>query len=179
MKTLSRIVDVICLAIKYICAILLGLMLVVSLIEIVRRYLFGRSYIWADELIRYSMVGVSILGGATAYREVGGMVSFDLLQSRVHGKERLLLEMVVNTIVLCFSAYILKNAVKTVMMPSIARQISIGLGISMSIPYSFIVAGMAVLLLLAVEKYFTIYANYKRGVYNRIPDAAAEGGDAQ
>ena len=41
MKKFSRIMDIICDIAKYVCAFFLALMLIVSLVEIFRRYLMG------------------------------------------------------------------------------------------------------------------------------------------
>jgi len=176
MKTVSKILDIICMVFKYITAAILTVMLVVSLVEIVRRYILGASFPWADELIRYCIVAVASLGGSVAYREVGGLVSFDLLQTHMNGKARLVLELVINTIVLCFAGYILRNSIQNLQMPSIKNQISIGLGISMFWPYLPITIGMAIIMVLALEKYYTIICNYRSGAYEKKPAQPQEGG---
>lgn len=177
MKTITKILDVLCLAFKWITAIILALMLIASVAEIVRRYIMGASFIWADEFIRYCIVAVAFFGGSVAYREVGGLVAFDMVQTRLHGKLRLGLEFAVNTIVLVFCCYIFLNSIHNLQMPSIVNQISIGLGISMAIPYLPITVGMGLLILLALEKYYTVFQTYKTGGYDRRP-AGQEGGGA-
>lgn len=179
MKTVTKIIDIVCLAAKWISAFFLFCMLVVSLIEIVRRYIFGLSFIWADEFIRYSIVAVAAIGGASCYRAVGGLVSFDFLQSHLYGKKRLVLEYIVNTIVLGCAGFIFINAVRTIQTPSIERQISIGLGISMKWPYMSVVIGMALLVILAIEKYFIIVKRYKQGEFEKgfTPEQLVEGGE--
>lgn len=180
MKIIEKILDILCLAAKWISAICLFLMLVVSLVEIVRRYVFGLSFIWTDEFIRYSVVVVAAIGGASCYRMVDGLVSFDLVQTHVFGKVRLYLDLVVNTIVLVFSAFVLENAIQTVATPSIVKQISIGLGISMSYPYMAIVLGMALLVLIALEKYYVIFKKYKAGEFEKgYTPAITEGGEKE
>lgn len=167
MKIVSKIIDILCLLAKWVSALCLFLMLCVSLVEIVRRYIFGLSFIWTDEFIRYSIVVVAAIGGASCYRATGGLVSFDLLQTHLFGKKRLVLELIINTIVLGFGAFILKNAIKTVQTPSIVKQISIGLKISMKWPYMAIVIGMALLVILALEKYYHIFKRFKDGEYEK------------
>lgn len=178
MKVIEKILDILCLIAKWISALCLFLMLVVSLVEIVRRYIFGLSFIWTDEFIRYSIVIVASIGGASCYRMVGGLVSFDLVQTHLFGKARLILEFIINTVVLGFAGFILRNAIKTVGTPSIVKQISIGLGISMKYPYMAIVLGMGLLVLLALEKYYDIVKRYKAGEFEKgfVPKPA-EGGE--
>ncbi len=178
MKVIKKILDILCLIAKWVSALCLFLMLVVSLVEIVRRYIFGLSFIWADEFIRYSIVVVASVGGAACYRMAGGLVSFDLVQTHVFGKSRLILEFIINTIVLGFSGFVLKNALKTVVTPSIVKQISIGLGISMKYPYMAIVFGMGLLVLLSLEKYYDIVKQYQAGEFEKgyVPKSL-EGGE--
>ena len=177
MKTIEKFLDILCLIAKWVSALCLFLMLVVSLVEIVRRYIFGLSFIWTDEFIRYSIVIVASIGGASCYRIMGGLVSFDLIQTHVFGKTRLYLDLVVNTIVLGFAVFVLQNAIQTVDTPSIVKQISIGLGISMKYPYMAIVLGMGLLVLLALEKYYTIIKIYKAGEFEKGYVPASEGGE--
>ena len=47
MKVISKIINGLCLAAKALCAVLFAVMLVVSLVEIVRRYVLGYSFPWA------------------------------------------------------------------------------------------------------------------------------------
>ena len=53
MKIVTKILDVVCLIFKWITAIILALMLIASVAEIIRRYIMGASFVWADEFIRY------------------------------------------------------------------------------------------------------------------------------
>ena len=176
MKIITRILDVVCTIFKWITAAILAAMLIASVAEIVRRYILGDSFVWADEFIRYCIVAVAFLGGSVAYREAGGLVSFDMVQTHMHGKLRLALELLINTIVLVFSCYIFYNSILNLQMPSISRQISIGLGISMAIPYLPITIGIGILIILALEKYYTIACNYRSGAYNKHPAKPEEGG---
>lgn len=176
MKVLERVLDMVCLIAKIIAAVMLGVMLVVSLVEIGRRYILGLSFPWADELIRYCIVGVAMFGGAVAFRQIGGLVAFDLILGRLKGVAKLILELVINSICLVFCSFMLRNAIVTVNTPSIVKQISIGLQISMRWPYMSIVVGLALIVLFAVEKYYRIIKDYKTGKLNSEPGPIEEGG---
>lgn len=174
MKAVSRILDAVCLLAKMIAALMLGVMLVVSLVEIGRRYLAGYSFPWADELIRYCIIGVAMLGGAAAFRQAGGLVAFDLILTHLKGSVRLALELSINTISLLFSAFMFRNAVKTLTTPSIVKQISIGLRVSMFWPYLPIAAGLGLIVIFAVERYFIIIGGYR--AQKSAPPSSTEGG---
>lgn len=179
MRTVSKILDILCDIFKWITVAFLGIMLIVSLVEIVRRYIMGHSFPWADELIRYSIVVVASMGGSIAYRKTGGLVAFDLVQTHVHGKVRLVLELVINTIVFGFTAYMLRNSIVNLASPSIQRQTSIGLQISMFWPYLPVTLGMGMLVLLSLEKYYTVIRDYRAGEYGKKQPQLAEGGSAE
>lgn len=174
MKAVSRILDAVCLFAKMIAALMLGVMLVVSLVEIGRRYLAGYSFPWADELIRYCIIGVAMLGGAAAFRRVGGLVAFDLILTHLKGPVRLALELSINTISLLFSAFMFRNAVQTLTTPSIVKQISIGLRVSMFWPYLPIAVGLGLIVIFSVERYFKIIGEYRS--QRNAPPAGTEGG---
>ncbi|MDR2089027.1 MAG: TRAP transporter small permease [Clostridiales Family XIII bacterium] len=180
MLVLSRILDKLCYFAKALSAFMLGVMLLVSLVEIVRRYVFGLSFVWADELIRYGMVVIASIGGAAAFREVGGLVAFDLIANKLKGRPGIALHLTINTICLVFAVYIFGKAVYALQTPSIVNQVSIGLNISMFWPYLPIALGMGLIAIVAVEKYGLILRNIRAGKYAGALNAGEtpEGGDA-
>lgn len=62
MKIITRILDVVCTIFKWITAAILAAMLIASVAEIVRRYILGHSFVWADEFIRYCIVARGVPG---------------------------------------------------------------------------------------------------------------------
>jgi TRAP-type C4-dicarboxylate transport system permease small subunit len=150
---------------------MLGVMLLVSLVEIVRRYVFGLSFIWADELIRYGMVIIAAIGGAAAFREVGGLVAFDLIANKLKGRPGIVLHLAINTICLVFASYIFGKAVQSLQTPSIVNQMSIGLKISMFWPYLPIAIGMGLIVIVAIERYGRILQDVRDGKYASVLNA--------
>ncbi|BAL00530.1 putative transporter [Oscillibacter valericigenes Sjm18-20] len=165
MEKIKRILDMISFIAKALAALCLGIMLAVSLVEIVRRYVFGLSFSWADELVRDGIVFVAMLGGAAAYREAGGLVAFDLIVAHVKGTVNLVLSLVINTVCLLFSGYMFLNAMQTLETPSIVKQVSVGLSISMFWPYLPIAIGLGMIFIFSLEKYYNIFLGYRRGEY--------------
>ena len=78
MRAFYKVVNFLYKAIMYTVSIALGIMIVIAFIEVVRRYVIGKSYIWADDLIRYLIIYVGFVGGAAAYRD-NNLASLDLL----------------------------------------------------------------------------------------------------
>ena len=173
MKAVNKVLDILEYVAKIIAAVTIGVMVIVSLMEITRRYLFGNSSMWADELIRYCIVLVAMIGGAACFRQ-GDLVAFDLVRNRMRGPAKLIWELVINTISLAFAIFIFRNAINTIMLPSVAKQVSIGLQISMVWPYMPIVIGMGMIVLFAIENYYEIFKKFKDGTYNKKLNIAGE-----
>ena len=85
--------DWICQIIKYFLAILIAATIIVSFVEVVRRYLFGQVFSWSDEFQRFAMVYIGMVGGAVSYR-YGELVGFDSLLNRFTPKVQFLLGIV-------------------------------------------------------------------------------------
>ncbi|MDK2868551.1 MAG: C4-dicarboxylate transporter, DctQ subunit [Clostridiales bacterium] len=166
MEVIKSILDGIAAVVKRVIAVMLGVMLVVALVEVFRRYLFGLSFPWSEELIRYLIIWVSFLGGAVAYKEQN-LVFFDMIVDRMHSKYKMVLLMLTNTVSLIFVSYIFSYALRVINKPSIVKQKSIGLQISMLYPYLAIPVGLGLMILFGLYHYRVIYATYKNGGYNK------------
>nr|WP_312578356.1 TRAP transporter small permease [Sedimentibacter sp.] len=161
----DKALNKIAVLVKYFLGVLLGIMLVSALFTVFTRYFLGKSFAWSEELIRYLIIWVSFLGAAVAYKEEG-LVFFDMIVNAVKGKKRRNLLLFNNTVTLIFVGFIFVNSIQTIMMPSVARQISIGLQISMVIPFLAIPLGMGLMIIFGINHYRVILDKYKKGVYN-------------
>lgn len=149
-KQYSKIMDFLVKLIEIILAIALAIMTLVTFIEVIRRYVLGQSFVWAEELTRFLLVGMTFIGGAAAYK-IGGMASFDLLISHVaKGRPTIgkAIKIVDNAIIGAVSAYL---AVKG-FSPMVAKMQSPGLKMNMSIVYISIPIGFLLIVLFAIEQ---------------------------
>ncbi|MFQ7856577.1 MAG: TRAP transporter small permease [Flavonifractor plautii] len=107
-------------------------MLVLMLIEVVRRYCFGRTFIWSDEVIRYLLIYCTFLGGAAAYYQKA-LVSFDLVTSRLPIKvQELKLINNIICLIFCVSDHF---SIQKVISPSVVNNVSNASGLSLAVPY--------------------------------------------
>lgn len=60
--------DLLTKTIQYICAALMVLITVTTFIQVIRRYLFGSVFFWAEEVAIYSMIWVTFLGAVLCLR---------------------------------------------------------------------------------------------------------------
>ncbi len=70
---------------KTITWIAFAIMLALLLIQVFCRYLFEMPLAWAEEMVRYTYIGVSFLGAAVALRE-RSHISIDILPSLLENK---------------------------------------------------------------------------------------------
>ncbi|MEZ5880997.1 MAG: TRAP transporter small permease [Nitratireductor sp.] len=80
-------------------ATLLGLMIV----EVVMRYVFLSSLIWAEEACRYLLIWSSFLAAVLAY-ERGELANVELFRQRLPGKARLMATILANALCVAFLA---------------------------------------------------------------------------
>lgn len=69
--------------------------------NVVSRYIWNYSYIWAEELSQYLMVWITFLGAGLALRE-GRHVAVELLQDRLSSKTRLATRHLVAFLIIAF-----------------------------------------------------------------------------
>lgn len=77
-----KIDDCVEIAIKHLCALLLGIMIVVCFVNTFSRYALHHSFRWAEEIIIYCAVWVTCVGASLTAR-ADDHVTLDLLQELV------------------------------------------------------------------------------------------------
>lgn len=146
--------------IKYIMFVLLIVMTVITTTEVVRRYIFGLSFPWAEELVRFSLIWLTFIGGSWVFKK-GDMVLFDMAISHMSKKNRSILALIMNTLVLMFLGYLFYYSCKFSFSPVIVKQISAGLRISMAVPYCSIPIGFGLMIFFGLGKYSALLKNFK------------------
>ncbi|MDF3003212.1 MAG: putative transporter, partial [Bacillota bacterium] len=121
-------------------AVALVLMVFITSMEVFRRYLFGVSFVWAEELVKFLLVGVTFIGGAAAFRS-GGMAYLDLITSRLKGKADKAVKLINNAAIICFSGYLSSQGFQYTFLPMVAAMKSPGLKLNMSVVYITIPIG--------------------------------------
>ncbi len=114
-------------------AILIAATIIVSFVEVVRRYLFGQVFSWSDEFQRFAMVYIGMVGGAVSYR-YGELVGFDSLLNRFTPKVQFLLGIVTDLFSLVLLVICLVLSIQTITARSTQIAISSGLKIPMTVP---------------------------------------------
>ena len=139
----------------------LVVMICVTAVEVVRRYLFGLSFSWAEELVKYLMIMVAFFGGAGAYQDKG-LVALDMLTEKLPGNLKTAVALLAEILSVLVIALLFKYSLQAILKPGVYKQISIGLGISMAYPWASMPIGFAAMLLFSVEHFYELIAGFRR-----------------
>lgn len=89
-RALARVVGFIVTALRGLIASMIAALLLIMIVQIVARYAFNASLIWAEEICRYLLIWVSFLA-AFAAMERGEIAAVTILQDKLPRKAGLLL----------------------------------------------------------------------------------------
>ncbi len=144
MKTITRILD----AVLTRALILLMLLLVGAVLwQVVSRYVFASPSSWTEEIARFLLIWIALLGAAHAFRS-GMHLALDVLPRKLEGNSARALKLFTIGMVVLFSATVLVvGGVSLVFLTWELKQYSAVLGLPMSLVYSVIpVSGLLICL---------------------------------
>lgn len=163
--------------VKLLVAIAMFLMTVIVTVCVVKRYCFGTTFIWADELVRYLMIWLTFLGASVAFRHFD-LVLLDLFIGLMPKKIGSFIIIIVHFITLIFIGFIFYISLTYTLSPAIVTKSSTGLGISMMYPFLALPIGFGLMLLFGLEnipKVIDKFKNTNRNTYKK--DLILEGGE--
>lgn len=143
-------------------------MTLVILALVLSRYLFLYSFPWAEELTKYLMVWMALLGAAVILRQdehIRVNYFFNLLPKNV----ATVVQIIFRLLIIVYFVVLCKQGFTTAISMWIIK--SPGLGVSMFWPYSAIYVTAALMIIFAVNNLFddlsTIFKNMKTRSSNR------------
>ncbi|GGG87645.1 TRAP transporter small permease protein [Salipiger pallidus] len=142
-----RAVDGINLAVGWVLAGLLLVMTVLISWQVFARYVMGNSLSFSEEVSRFSMVWMTMLGAAYAYR-YGSLISVDLLETLSGPKVSRALRLIVAAASCVFAYVLLTQGVN--ITSRVSMQVAPSTRISMAWLYAAMPAGAGLVLLNAV-----------------------------
>lgn len=145
MKLLERIAGQLARLCQYTLCVALSVMTVVTFVEVVRRYFFGASYAWAEELVRFLLVWVTFLGGSAAFY-TGNLICFDMLTSRVSPRMQVAFALCGGVLVFVILGIFFKFGLSYVLSRPIQFQRSPGLNLPLAYVYISIPVGMGLMI---------------------------------
>lgn len=133
--------------------VLLMLMLVFCVTwQVCSRYLLQAPGSWTEELARFLLIWIGLLGGAYAYRTRAHM-GIDVLAGKLAASGRLTLRLVIALIVLFFSLVVMvAGGLQLVLVTAELQQFSAALGLPMASVYSVIPISGLIIAIYAVQE---------------------------
>jgi len=86
--------------------ILMGLMVINVTWQVVSRYIFGDPSSWTDEVARYLLVWLGLLGAAYVSGR-NGHLAIDILPSKLQGKKARMLQYFIHSVIILFAAIVM------------------------------------------------------------------------
>lgn len=105
LQSISRKISLASLIAAYVTAVMFGMLVILVMAEIIRRAVFGSSFLWTFELSSWLLVGIAFMGLAYTLK-TGGHVRVTLVSSRLAPRGQNLLEIVLCGIGLAFTTYL-------------------------------------------------------------------------
>lgn len=125
-------------------------MIVAMVTQVVNRTFVHSSMPWLEELAVYSMLYMVLLGTEAGLRD-GSQLSIKLLEEKLKGRVRLVVEAIAKLVVLVFSVIMLRASYALVMQQVSSGQLTPALQWPMWIPYaSFLIAFALIVVVQAV-----------------------------
>ena len=124
-------------------------MVVVTLAQVVFRYVLSAPLPWSEELARYCFVWIVFLGGAIGL-ERGIHLGVDLFVNLLPPKLRIGLDVLSSAMIGCFAAAVIYASFPVIEMNMLQR--SPAMGVQMSWIYIAIPTSMALIFLISVER---------------------------
>ena len=146
----EKLMDCVYSLIRICIAAALVVMVVVTFVEVIRRYVFGLSFIWSEELVRFLLVATSFLGGAAAYR-AKALALLDLVTSHLNQSVQKGIDIVVTLVIIALCVYLCMEGYSYSFSPQIANMYSTGLNLRMTYVYLTIPIGFTLIILFGVE----------------------------
>ncbi len=130
-RSLDKIVEILLISI-------LAIMLVNVLWQVVSRYLIGVPSTATDELSRFGLIWLGILGGAYATGK-GLHLAIDILPASLKGRKKDLLNAFINVMIFLFSAIVMiMGGAKLTFITFSLGQVSSSLGLQLGVIYAIV-----------------------------------------
>ncbi len=120
----------------------------VGFLQVIFRYVLKIPIPWAEELVRYLFVWLTLLGGAAAVR-TKAHIAMELVVNRLHARLKLAVIFVSSLVSVSFLGYLAVSAWQLTLLN--LGQRSDAMGISMAYPYMAIPVGAVLMIFFILE----------------------------
>lgn len=103
---MNRLIDIIDRCLEWIMVSLMAVLVVDVTWQVVSRYLLGEASSFSEEIARYLLIWIGLLGSSYAYRKKMHL-AFDLVTNKVTGRIKFWMELVIHACIIFFSVVVL------------------------------------------------------------------------
>lgn len=135
----------------YILAFVLAFMTVIIFWQVIARYVVGSSLSWSEELSRFLMIFMVLIGSSLALRD-GKLISVEVAQDALKGKAKKWLKVITHVISIVFYVILMVYGLRVA--ESFGNQIAPGTRISMYFIYLSLPIGGLLLLMNSITCIF-------------------------
>lgn len=150
MKAFTKLLDITEKIIKFILFVALSVLCIVAFVEVFRRYLFKKSFMWADELCRDLLIWITFLGATLLFRK-RKLVHFDFGHDKLPPHILAAITLISHIIAMIMLAYLSMRAYGFAFSDILIRQVSVTTGISMSVVYGVVPLSFTLMFLYGIE----------------------------
>ena len=147
-KAYSKFLDILEKIQRVILTVSVPAMVLIMFYQVVMRYVFHNSPAWSEELVRYLFIFNVMMAAAIAVRR-NSHLQIDILLNVLKPHVRRIFTICATTVGLVFLVYLFILSLELVR--SGAPNPSAGLGLPMSIPYTCVPIGTALMVLTSIE----------------------------
>jgi TRAP-type C4-dicarboxylate transport system permease small subunit len=141
MQTVRKKVDQ---TIAFLTCTLMGVMVLIAIWQVFTRYVLNSPSTFSEEFLRFSLIWVSMLGGAYAFGRKKHL-AIEFIVEKLSNKKALIVSVVIDIFILCFAVIVMVIGGSRTVMITMA-QTSPGLGIPMGYIYlSLPVSGILII----------------------------------
>ena len=148
LKAYTKFLDLIEKVQRAVLAVSVPVMVFIMLYQVVLRYVFSNSNSWSEELTRYLFIFNVMIASAIAVRR-NSHLQIDILINLFSPKVKAIFTIVATIAGIVFLGLLFKYCLDLCVQA--ARNISPGVGISMSIPYAAMPIGIVFMILTSIE----------------------------
>ena len=141
---------------KHTGAFIFSVILLLAFVSVFFRYVLNNSIVWAEEVIRFSFIWMFFLCMPEATR-TGAHICLDVIPSNVHGKTKIIIDVLIEVINNIFLAIIVYYGIKLSFINMI--QASPALRIPYGIIFFALPTGAALMILFSVYRIYRILTN--------------------
>ncbi|NQV40788.1 MAG: TRAP transporter small permease [Candidatus Marinimicrobia bacterium] len=148
MKSLTALIDK--LLSKFL-VFLMGTIVVVVTWQVVTRFLMTTPSSYTEELARFLLIWIGVLGGAYALR-TRAHLGIDIMTTKLHGRQKDMLMIGIYLAIILFSSLILViGGIKLVALTFSLNQISASLGIKMGYIYTVLPLSGSIMIIYSLD----------------------------